>query len=361
MMEVSLADAQLFYEGYCSGNVFEPAPTARAKYSTRGGFSSSSFSRLGLAPSIVLPLMQAANFSLSATTWTSYATAERHIARVEKATGVRITFPLSLKATLAYVSHLLCPKLEGGRGLQGKTIEKYISNLRMLHMQKGFFSPWIRPEVIKQITRGACNRDQLEKRMQGKTGKHAMTPDLMWAVKMNLGSVTWRRSRKRLVWAVSTICWAGALRIHEILARSSSCYDPLTTMTASDIKLGKTKVEDRVVETLKIFLKHPKEERLSSGVVIDVFATGDFMCPVKAFKDWHKDKVVRLSPQRPMFRLAEGQNYTGALFNKDLKTLLKDDVDYEKAPITSHSFRRGLVTFMAKNNYSDEAIMKIGR
>ena len=345
----------------CAGNKFEPAPTARAKYSTKGGFSSSSFARLGLAPAIVLPLMQAANYSLAATTWTSYTTAEKHIVRVEKATGVRLTFPFSLKSTLTYVSHLLCPKMEGGRGLQGKSVEKYMSALRMIHMQKGFFSPWIRPEIIKQVTRGACNRDQLEKRMQGKTGKHAMTPDLMLTVKINLGSCGWRRSRKRIVWAICTICWAGALRIHEILARSSSCYDPLTTMMASDIKLCLTKVGGRMVETLKIHLKHPKEERLSSGVVIDVFTTNDFMCPVKAFKDWQKDKVVKLSTQKPMFRLAEGQNYTGAVFNNDLRMLLKDEVDYEKSPITAHSFRRGLATFMAKHEYTDDQIMKIGR
>ena len=326
----------------CPGNKFEPAPTARAKYSSKGGFSASSFSKLGLAPSIVIPLMNAANFSLAATSWTSYATAERHIVRVEKATGVKLTFPFSLKSTMTYVSHLLCSKSEGGRGLQGKTVEKYISHLRMTHMQKGFFSAWIRPEIIKQITRGACNRDQLEKRMLGKTGKHAMTPDLMWILKSKLGLFAWRRSRKRIVWAVSTLCWAGALRIHEVLARSSSCYDPLTTMMASDVKLCKTKVNTKMVETLKVLIRHPKEERLSSGVVIDVFATGDFMCPIKAYKDWQKDKVVKLSTQKPLFRLAEGQNFTGALFNKDLKLLLKDEVDYEKTPITSHSFRRGL-------------------
>ena len=57
------------------------------------------FKKLGLAPSIVVPLMQAANFSLAATSWNSYATAERHIIRVEKATGVRLTFPFSLKST----------------------------------------------------------------------------------------------------------------------------------------------------------------------------------------------------------------------------------------------------------------------
>ena len=228
-------------------------------------------------------------------------------------------------------------------------------------MQKGHFSPWIRPDIIKQITRGACNRDQLRKRLEGKTGRLAMTPMLMDTLKTNLGHSSLRKSRKRILWAVATICWAGALRIHEILSRLASNYDPLTTLLTTDIKVCDVKVGDRVVDTLKITIKHPKEERLSAGVVFDVFATKDFMCPVKAFRDWQRDKVVRQTNTKPMFRLADGQNYTGAMFNRDIKRLLRNEVDYDKSPITSHSFRAGLATFMAKSGYSDEDIMTIGR
>ena len=332
----------------CAGNKWEPAPVARAKYSTRGGFSGSSFSRLGLPPSLILPLIEAANHSLAANSWSSYNTAERHVMRVEKATGVRMSFPFSLKATLAYVGFLLSPKSEGGRGLQGKSVEKYLSALRMLHMQKGHFSAWIRPEVIKQITKGACNRDQLVKRLQGKTGRIAMTPELMKSLKVNLKKSTLQRSRKRIIWAVATIAWAGALRIHEILSRETVKYDPLTTLLMQDVKVEEVKVDNRVIQTLRINLKHPKEERLSAGVIIDVFASDDFMCPVKAFKDWMTDKVVILAGARPIFRLRDGYSYTGATFNKDLKKLLSDEVDYDKSPITAHSFRAGLATFMAK-------------
>ena len=344
-----------------AGNKFEPAPTAVPKYSYMGKFSKSSFSKLGLSPSLVIPLMEAANHSLAANTWNSYATAERHIVRAEKFAGFKLNFPFSLKATLAYVGFLISPKIEGGRGLQGSSVEKYLSALRLIHMQKGFFNPWIRPDVIKQITKGASNRDQIAKRMAGKTGKHAMTPQLMLLLKHSLGRSSMRRSRKRIVWAASTICWAAALRVHELLARNTDCFDPLTTMTAADIKVCQAKVGGKVMETLKIHLKHPKEERISAGVVLDVFETSDFMCPVKAFKDWMKDKVVCLSNLRPMFRLADGRNYTGAAFNADLRKLLEGEVDYVKTPITAHSFRRGLVTFMSKNGYSDSDCMRIGR
>jgi hypothetical protein len=305
--------------------------------------------------------MNAANHSLAATTWGSYGTAERHIARVEKATGCRLSMPFSLQSTMAYVGFLLAPKAEGGRELRGKSVEKYMSALRLAHMQKGHFAAWIRPEIIKLITKGACNRDQLEKRMAGKGSKHAMTPDLMWKLKVALSKSDMKLSRRRIIWAVSTMCWAGALRIHEVLARDAMAYDPMTTMTAGDVSAGAAIIEGTKAETLKVFLKHPKEERLSAGVVIDLFETGDFMCPIKAHKSWMRDKRVGLSGQGALFRLEGGKNYTGAIFNKDLKSVLKGVVDYEVEPITSHSFRRGLATFMAKNGYDDSDIMKIGR
>ena len=97
---------------------------------------------MGLPTSVVTPLVEAANHSLAATTWASYGTAERHIQRVEKFAGIRMTFPFTVKSMLAYAGFLLAPKTEGGRGIQGKSVEKYFSCLRMSHMMRGHFSPW---------------------------------------------------------------------------------------------------------------------------------------------------------------------------------------------------------------------------
>ena len=100
---------------------------------------------------------------------------------------------------------------------------------------------------------------------------------------------------------------------------------------------------------------------MSQGVTIDVFESDDFMCPVTAMKNWRRDKKVVLEDSMPLFRLDSGENYTGRTFNKDLRTLLEGEVDYGKCPITAHSFRRGLATFMAQNGYEDSEIMRIGR
>ena len=66
--------------------------------------------------------------------------------------------------------------------------------------------------------------------------------------------------------------------------REAEEYDPLTTMLTKDIVLQSVEVEGHKIQTLKVTLKHPKEERLSHGVVLDIFESGDFMCPVQAFQ-----------------------------------------------------------------------------
>ena len=343
------------------GNRVEPTPTATSKYSGLGAFSRGTFHDFGLSPTLVRTLQTNANHSLAANTWASYATAERHLNRAAKATGVPMECPLSLRSTLAYVGYLLSPKSEGGRGLKGVSVEKYLSALRIIHMKKGYFEPWIRPEIISLITRGAKQRDQVIKRLSGKKSKHAMTPQLMWELKKQLNGARLPISRKRIIWATATIAFAGSLRVHELLAREQIKFDPSSVMLSGAIKVKKFKVQGREEDTLSLYIAHPKEDKLAEGVVIDLFQTQDFMCPIKAYRNWQKDKGVKLTPQKPLFRLESGRSYTGKLFNKDIRSLMKRVIDYDSSPITAHSFRRGLATFMAKEGYSDHDIMTIGR
>ena len=58
--------------------------------------------------------------------------------------------------------------------------------------------------------------------------------------------------------------------------------------------------------------------------------------------------------------MESGENFTGSTFNKVLKKLLSPYVDYNKGKVTSHSYRAGLATMMAKCGYSDAEIMTTG-
>ena len=87
-------------DGHClilsitnAGLVIEPSADAVEKYSSNGGFSLETFGDLELPQMVVGPLVEAGSFSVAATTWASYATAERHISRIAKVTGVELKFP----------------------------------------------------------------------------------------------------------------------------------------------------------------------------------------------------------------------------------------------------------------------------
>ena len=330
-----------------------------AKYSSQGGFSAQTFNELSIPQWLLPSLVGAANHSLAVNTHTSYKTAVNHIRRVEEDTGLQLTFPFSLTSTLTYIGYLLTV-----RKVSTVSINKYMSGLRMAHMQRGVFSPWIKPEIVKTILTGQANKDQLEKRMSGKQGRLPVTPELMKALKTSLVSAKMTKSRKRTIWLCSTWCWAGAFRVHEILSRKQGEFDPTTTLLSEDVTETEVKVKGEQYRVLKIAIKHPKEEKLSDGIIMDIFeskGSGKWMCPVKAWDDWCRDKGFVPYPSKPAIRLEGGMAYTGSLFNSDLKMLLENVVDYSKGSITAHSFRSGLATFMSKAGYSDNEIMSIGR
>ena len=155
----------------------------------------------------------------------------------------------------------------------------------------------------------------------------------------------------------------GSFRVHEILSRETNSYDPTSTLLSQDVTLTTCHSEGagEVVEVLQVYLKSPKEARLSDGVVVDLFETKSFFCPVVAFKKYLASLPFSPSSSSPIFRSSGGAGYTGRGFNADLKVLLRGQVDYSRGKITSHSFRAGLATEMAKMGYSDSDIMNIGR
>ena len=66
-------------------------------------------------------------------------------------------------------------------------------------------------------------------------------------------------------------------------------FDPTTSLLARDIAISSVEVGGMPHKVLKIFLRHPKEEKLSAGVTIDLFQTrgeAGWLCPVTAYKKW---------------------------------------------------------------------------
>lgn len=291
--------------------------------------------------SVILALTEALNFSLAANTWRSYRTAENHLARIRKELGVNIKFPFDLEATLTFTGYLLT------RGLAANTVQKYLTAIRTVHLSRGEFAPWLLPEVVKSVITGAANRDQLRKRMEGKKGRLAVTPREMHILLDALKACKLPRHVKRLIWVSATWCFSGAFRVHEILSRSPRTFDPTVTLLGKDVNMSNVTVNGDTFRVVKVFLKHPKEMRLSAGVTIDLFEVrgeAAWLCPVSAFVQWKADKPLKPSPTLPLFRLKTGEGFTGRLLNSHLAVLLKKEAMKQGGSFSSHSFRAGLAT-----------------
>ena len=289
-------------------------------------------------------LINAANHSLAKSTWSSYKTAERHILRLEKSTGIKLRLPFGTSETLLYIGWL-----KNERNVSAGTIEKYLGGIRLLHLKEGYNVPALRPDIVKSVLVGLEQKENVEKRLKGKSERIAVTNSVLKLIKHELRKKNWALAKKRLVWSVCLTAFHGSFRVHELLSKEHMEYDVTSTLLGKDVKVENWVENGRTIKVLKVWLKSPKEMRKGQGVMIEMFETKSELCPVAAFEKWRNSSKMAVSQTKPAFRLENGSLYTGRAFNADLRSLLGKHLDYNKNKIWSHSFRAGLGTIMAQN------------
>ena len=332
------------------------APVERQKYSEIGGFDAAYFVQMGVPPEIAGCLEMCGNFSLSKSSWQTYATADRHVDTCNRELGITLVFPFSVADVLTYIGWLV-----HRRKVRAKTVQVYLSGLRMAHLRRGFYNTNLRPDIVGQMVTGFKQRDLLHDKLTGRVGRAPITIHLMRVIRSRLRRSGWPMWKKRLVWLVSAFAFNGSFRIHELLSRSSEEFDPTSTLLGEDVKISSSMVGGVLVRSVRVHLKAPKEARLRQGITVDLFPTDSFLCPVVAYLKFLSSSPVSVVPGRPVFRDLGARGYTGRAFNADLQHLLAGQVDYSGGKVTSHSFRAGLATEMARVGYSDADIMTVGR
>ena len=334
---------------------FEPiAKIGSEKYGKNGLFSSSSFKGTVFSASDKKLLKLAANHSLSSKTWSAYRTVENMLELCGSQTNVNLTLPMTENKTLVFVAWLM------KRGLKSRSINSYLSGLRMLHLTKGVKQGAVRSDLIKQVLEGRLHIDSMNSRLHETPRRMPVTPTLLKLLKLELKESDLTRETKRLLWAVSTLAFSGGFRVGELLARVESTYDPLYTLLGQDIKVITLKIGQANVETIQVNIKSQKTDRVGVNCLIDVYESGGIICPVKAYNKW-KDTATTRDSRKPAFRLDNGKPLTTSKFNKYLKSLLGGHIDYNKSKITGHSFRAGIASLLGNLGYSDSDIQAVGR
>lgn len=323
------------------------------KYGANGLFSTNSFpGSLDLKWKEYLAAV--ANHSLSKGTWSTYTTAGRMLQKCHNETNYSLSLPLNQEKLLVFVTWLLARKLTA------KTINAYLSGLRQVHLAQGIPIPILRPSLIQQLLTGATNMDHIRNHLGQKPARLPVTPTIMKLFKLDLKDSNLTREMKRLVWAIATLCFNGAFRIHELLSRTSRQFDPNFTLLGRDVKLKTIKISNKNVTILQVKIKSPKTDRIGAGTIVDVYESGGPLCPLKAYTKW-KAVSTHENKNLPQFIDDQGIPFTGKRFNTILKNSLGTYIDYSKGKITSHSFRAGIASLLGVLGYSEEDIQAVGR
>ena len=142
----------------------------------------------------------------------------------------------------------------------------------------------------------------------------------------------------------------GSFRIHEVLPKEQNAFDKSITLMQEDVKFTHLKSNGTMTRAVTLHLKNPKEDKTKHGIHVDIFETTGplrWLCAVNAAMKY-KSVMTTTDTEQPFATTSNGKGYTGKMFNEDLKRLLMGKLDLTLGPLTSHSFRAGLATMMAK-------------
>ena len=331
------------------------AVTRGSKYSNQGLYTAMSFGSLELPETMREALAKIANHSLAARTWSTYRTVENQLQRCQDETGTLMTFPLTNQNVIRFIHWLF-----ESRKVSSSTVNSYLAGLRQLHLVNGVEIPLLRPPIVAQLLEGKKNVEVILARQGRKQKRLPVTLNVMKLLKSEIKRTDRSQVDKALLWAVCTIAFNGCLRIHELLARKETEFDPEFTLLNRDIIMKQIIVSKTETTVLQIRLKSPKEDRIGKDKIIHIYQSNGIICPIKAYRRWDKLRADR-NPSTPVFRMGNGRCLTGRRFNKFLKEFLGKHIDYRQGKITSHSFRAGMATLLGQIGFSDEDIMAIGR
>ena len=335
--------------------VFRPtAVQGVTKYGPNGNFSADTFRQLNASEEMKNTLAAAANHAIAKKTWSTYTTAARMRLKCEEETGVIMNLPMAESQTLVLVGWWL------NRGLAATTINSYLAGIRQEHITAGLGAPDLRTPLVCQIIEGKKKLDQGDKANGVKPTRLPVTPLILRTWKAELIASAYSSCDKLLLWAASSLAFAGTFRCHELLARNSNSFDPKYTLLGRDLKIKSIKVNKEVISIIQVNIKSEKTDRVGVNTVVDVYENGGALCPVKALIKWKAVSKAQ-DDDLPAFRWESGKPLTGGDFNKALKALLSRHFDYNKSKISGHSFRAGLPTLAGSLGYTDAEIQALGR
>ena len=333
----------------------KPCPV-KSKYNKAGAIKKTLFEAHDIPEGMASLMAETANMALAQNTKSNYETVKNNIERCSAALQKDMSFPWDTSKTLNFVGYLLYD-----RKVMAKTANMQLSGVRMAHIESGHDCPCLRPPIIALLLKGKEHWDNAAVRMENSQTRAPVTIDMMKMIKRELHKADFSFERKRMIWAVTCLNWAGSLRVHESLAKFKTTFDTQATLLGDDLTIKTVKIDGKPTKMISLRLKCTKESRIGAGTILEIFENKTFMCPIAAVEKFIESKKGSIRTDKPFFREPTGDNFTGKEFNKILASLTKKITNGSNKVIQSHSFRAGVASEMAKRNYSDSEIQAQGR
>jgi hypothetical protein len=241
-------------------------------------------------------------------------------------------------------------------GNKPSTVAGKLSGIRWHHLDNGLPHPTEGKHRIASALRSL-------KKLRGEgTGKHPVTPNQLRHIKSRLDL---SRARHVVTWAAVTLGFFLMMRCSEYLAEGNT-FDPVRALTTDKLTphLNGVMLDQNDwahADSLTALFQISKTDQNRIGCTRTVFATGDDLCPVEAYKALREVRGDSWRPKLPVMGDAEGW-----VLNRDsIAATLKAsamDLGMDGAEFATHSLRIGGATAMAATRlYSDDEIRRFGR
>ena len=320
-----------------------PTRVSRPRYGSVGGFRGSMIRRLSLPPALEKVTVDLCNASLAKQTWRCYGSAERAAMKCGEEIGMDMSPPWTESQAVAFVAHL------SSKNLAASTIAQYLSGIKSLHARLSCsLKPWD-SFILKNALRGKRNTEGPKRQ------KVPMSPGMMLILREKIKFSSMKPADKTVSWAVATALYAGSLRGGEVLGELEAEFDTEKILMVEDVVIKKVKDGEGIWRKyVEVRVKNPKEIKGINEVKVEMFASDNVLCPVKAMER----ALKHCKPNKPFAMRENGAVMTKAWMNKLLKKCLKEVVNYDLNTVSSHSFRSGLASAMARHGYTDEEIQR---
>lgn len=215
------------------------------------------------------------------------------------------------------------------------SVKSYLSSITSILKLKKIDHSHFQSYTTKIVLRGATNESNFTERP-----RRVMTIDLLTILGHEIACMHWNVDNKRVIWTACCVMFFGSLRIGEILSNSETKFDPKICLLWSDVKFEN--------DSVLVHLKNTKT-KIHGGEFIDFFRIENVtFCPWEALKGLKDSKTSR-NMEGPVFCFSSGKLLTPSTFNSTIRSLLHKHIGHLSNEISSHSFRAGIPSALAKH------------